>query len=144
MSDSGTTHESYIRDEAVKGSSDRGFGIVFVTVFALIGCWPLFGGEAPRPWALAIAGALLTVALVRPRWLAPANRLWMRIGLLLHRITNPLIMGLVFFLAVTPTALIMRAAGKDPLRRKIDRSAKTYWIHREPPGPPPDTMTNQF
>ena len=65
-------------------------------------------------------------------------------GLLLHRVTNPLLMGLVFFLAVTPTAFIMRLMGKDPLRLRIDRSAKSYWIDREPPGPEPDTMRNQF
>ena len=70
--------------------------------------------------------------------------MWTVFGLMLHRITNPLIMWLVFYGAVTPTALIMRAMGKDPLRRRLDRKAKSYWIVREPPGPAADTMNLQF
>jgi hypothetical protein len=104
-------------------------------VFAVIGLWPLMGSGDVRLWALGVAGILLVVSLAQPIWLAAGNRLWTRFGLLLHRITNPIIMGLVFFLAVTPTALILRMMGKDPLRRKIDRTANSYWIDREPPGP---------
>ena len=142
--DSGTTPESFIRDDEVKSSSDRSFGVVFTLVFAVIGLWPSMGSGDLRLWSLGAAGILLIIALAQPIWLAPANRLWTRFGLLLHRITNPIIMGLVFFLAVTPTALILRMMGKDPLRRKIDRTASSYWIDREPPGPAPDSMTNQF
>ena len=138
------THESFERDQQVKGSSDRSFGIVFAVVFAIIGFWPLIGGAAPRVWSLIVAGAFLAIAVVYPRLLAPLNRLWLKFGLLLHRITNPIIMGFVFFLAVVPTALIMKMLGKDPLRRKLDKDAASYWILREPPGPPPDSMKNQF
>lgn len=146
MSDSRTNavHEPLARDEEIKGSSDRGFGIVFAVVFSIIGLWPLIGGGAPRVWALSVGGAFLAVALIYPTILGPLNRLWMQFGLLLHKITNPLIMGLVFFISVTPIALIMKIMGKDPLNRKIDREAKSYWIEREPPGPPPESMTNQF
>lgn len=144
MIDSGANHESFIREEDVKSSSDRSFGIVFTVVFAIIGLWPLTGGNGVRLWSLGIAGLILAAALIHPVLLAPVNRLWMKFGLLLHRITNPIIMGLVFFVAVTPTALILRIMGKDPLQRKIDRDAASYWIDRKPPGPEPDTMTNQF
>ncbi len=144
MTDSGTNHEIFLREETVKTSTDRSFGIVFTVVFAIIGLWPLMGGHGVRLWAIAVAGVLLVVALVRPVWLAPANRLWTKFGLLLHHVTNPLIMGLVFFVVVTPMALGMRFLGKDPLCRKIDKSAKSYWIDREPPGPKPETMINQF
>lgn len=144
MSDPGTTHEHIGGNEEIKTASDRSFGVVFTIVFTIIGLWPLINKGDPYLWALSIAGLLLIVAIVRPAWLAPANRLWMRFGLLLHKITNPLIMGLVFFLTVTPTGLIMRAMGKDPLNRKLDRAAKSYWIEREPPGPAPETMINQF
>ena len=113
-------------------------------MFTIVGLWPLIHRGDPSLWALGIAGILLIVSIAQPVWLAPANRLWMRLGLLLHKITNPVIMGLVFFLTVTPTGIIMRAMGKDPLNRKIDRAAKSYWIKREPPGPPPETMINQF
>ena len=139
-----STHESYARDEEIKGSTDRAFGIVFVVVFLIIGLWPVMWGNAPRIWSLSIAGVLLLLALVRPTLLAPLNKLWMKFGLLLHKITNPLIMGLVFFLAVLPTGLIMRMLGKDILRCKLDPDAKSYWIERAPPGPDPDSMPNQF
>lgn len=144
MSKDGTTHENYRRTDPVKTSSDRSFGIVFTVVFLIIGFWPMTGGGALHVWALIVAGLFLAPALFRPGLLAPLNRLWARFGLLLHRITNPVIMGLVFFLTVTPTALVLKAMGKDPLRRKFDPAAESYWIDREPPGPPPDTMKNQF
>ena len=146
MTDSKTNavHETMKRDEEVKGSSDRAFGIVFTVVFVIVALWPLTGGESPRIWALIVAGVFLAAALMYPTILAPLNRLWTRFGLLLHKITNPIIMGLVFFVTVTPTALIMKMMGKDPLNRKIDRNAKSYWIDRQPPGPSPETMKNQF
>lgn len=144
MSDPGNLHESFDRRDEVKGSSDRAFGIVFTVVFALVGAWPLLHGNGLRLWSLAVAAAFLLAALVRPGLLAPLNRLWMKFGLLLHRITNPLIMGLVFFVAVVPTGLVMRLRGKDPLRLRFDREARSYWIDRKPPGPDPDTMRNQF
>jgi hypothetical protein len=137
-------HEPLTRDEEVRGSSDRSFGIVFTVVFAIVGLWPLIGGGSVRLWSLSIAGALLAISLIRPSLLAPFNRLWMRFGLLLHGVTNPIIMGLVFFLAVTPTALILKLMGKDPLRRRFDREVRSYWIERTPPGPDPESMKNQF
>ena len=138
------THESSEREQQVKGSSDRSFGIVFTVVFAIIGLWPLIHDAAPRLWSLIAAAAILAIALICPGLLAPFNRLWLKFGLLLHKITNPIIMGFVFFLAVVPTGLIMKMLGKDPLRRKLDKEAASYWIPREPPGPPPESMKNQF
>ena len=137
-------HERFERAQQVKGSTDRAFGIVFAVVFAVIGLWPLSSGDGVRLWSLGVGAALLLVAFARPTILGPLNRLWTKFGLLLHRITSPLIMAFVFYLAVTPTALVMRLAGKDPLRRRIERSARTYWIDRDPPGPAPDTIKHQF
>jgi hypothetical protein len=76
--------------------------------------------------------------------LAPLNRLWFRFGMILHAIVSPLVLGLIFYLVVTPTALLLRAIGKDPLRLRPDRAAASYWIAKAPPGPPPDTMKQQF
>jgi large-conductance mechanosensitive channel len=143
MSDQGT-HESFRQRDEVKGSSNRSFGIVFTVVFSIIGLFPLIGGTGPRLWALAIALLFLVAAFAFPKALAPLNRLWMRFGLLLHRIINPLIMALLFFVVVTPIALIMRILGKRPLLLKADPNASTYWIPREPPGPAPETMKQQF
>jgi len=143
MSDS-STHENFARREPVKGSSARSFGVVFTVVFAVIGAWPMMAGGEARLWSFVIAALFLAAVLVRPGVLAPLNRLWMRLGQLLHNVTNPVIMGLAFFLAVTPTAVIMRVLGKDLLNRRLDPAAKSYWIERRPPGPRPETMKQQF
>ena len=144
MSEPSQLHEDFARDDKVEGSSDRSFGFVFAAVFTLIGLWPLMGGGQVRIWALGIAAAFAVVVLARPGLLAPLNRLWTRFGLLLHKVVSPLIMGMLFYLTVTPIGLLMRAFGKDPLRLRPDPDAASYWIERDPPGPAPETMKNQF
>ena len=139
-----TAHEQLSREPEVRGSSDRSFGLVFAAVFLTAGLSPLVRGETPRAWALALAGVLIAIALAMPPLLAPLNRLWTRFGLLLGKVTTPVVMGVLFYLVVTPTGLLMRLFGKDPLRLSCDREAGSYWIQREPPGPSPETMTNQF
>lgn len=137
-------HENFSRDEEVRGSSDRSFGVVFTVVFALIGLFPLLGGGELRLWALGVAGAFLLAALVVPRVLAPLNRLWFRFGMLLHRVVSPLVMGIVYFAVFTPLGALMRALGKRPLALSFDRSAESYWIVRESAEPPSETMKRQF
>jgi predicted membrane metal-binding protein len=139
-----TTHERLVHEEAVRGSSDRAFGLVFAAVFAIVGAWPLLRGRPVRWWAVGVALVFLVAALAAPRMLAPLNRLWLKLGLLLHRIVNPVVMGFVFFSTVTPIAIVLRLRGKDLLRLRRDPAASTYWIERRPPGPAPATMTRQF
>ena len=139
-----SAHEDLKRESEVKESSDRSFGVVFAAVFALIGLWPLLGGGGARWWALATAVAFAVVALAAPRLLRLPNALWQKLGRALNRVVSPLVIGLVFFTAVVPTGLMMRLFGKDPLRLRFDREATSYWIERRPPGPPGDTMPNQF
>ena len=139
-----STHERLLVDEAIQGSSDRSFGVVFAVVFTIIGLWPLLDGPNVRWWSLAIAAGFAVVSAVRPGLLAPLNRLWLKFGLLLNRIVSPLVMGFLFYVVVTPIALMMRASGKDPLRLKYDAAARSYWIPREPPGPSPETIKNQY
>ena len=131
----------------IEGSSDRVFGIVFTIGFMVVGLWPLIGDinafDRLNWWALGVAAVILALALARPTVLGPANRLWLRVGLLLNRVVNPVVMAIMFFVVLTPLAIVMRLAGKDPLRRNFDRGASSYWIAREP-GPAPDTMKNQF
>lgn len=125
----------------VKMGSERSFGFVFAAVFTIIALWPLISGSAVRYWALGIAAVFAVTALAAPRILAPLNKLWFKFGVLLGAIVAPIVMFLLFFLAVTPTAIIMRALGKDLLLQKIDKSAVSYWIEREEPV---GSMKNQF
>ena len=128
----------------MKRASERAFGVAFAVVFTAIGLFPLLGDGAPRAWALTLAGVLLALALVKPEVLAPLNRAWFRVALVLQQGVSLLAMGILFYGVVTPTGLIMRGLGKDLLRLSYDRQANSYWIHRDPPGPPADSMEQQF
>jgi hypothetical protein len=138
------THEDFGRHDEVRGPSDRSFGVVFVVVFALIGMWPLLHGAPARRWALAICAGLALISAAQPRLLHPANVVWMRFGMLLSKVMNPVVTGLVFYLVVTPIGLLMRVLGKAPLPLGYDRQASSYWIDRRPPGPKPESMSHQF
>jgi hypothetical protein len=138
------SHEDLSREHRVEGSSDRAFGLVFATVFLLIAFWPVFYRQAPRWWALGIAALFAWVAFWKPALLAHPNRLWTRLGVLLGKVVSPIALGILFYAVITPIGIAMRLAGKDPLRLKLGSGAGSYWIPRKPPGPPPDSMTNQF
>lgn len=138
------SHEDLTREHRVDGSSDRSFGIVFAVVFVAIGTWPILSAAAPRWWAFTIAALIGLIALLRPALLAWFNRQWGRFGILLGRIVSPIALGLLFYGVLTPVGILVRLAGKDPLRLRRDTAAGSYWRPRVPPGPPPDSMTNQF
>ena len=137
-------HEDFGRDDGAKAGSERSFGVVFAVVFVIIGLLPLWDGGPLRLWALIVAGAFLAAGLFVPVILRPLNRLWFLFGIALHKVMSPLIMGLMFYLTVTPIALIMRMVGKDPHNRRFDPNTKSYWVKRDPPGPAPETMRQQF
>jgi hypothetical protein len=136
-------HESLERDP-VPQSSARAFGWVMAAVAAIVALWPLMDDGAPRLWAAAIAALFVVAALVRPALLTPLNRAWLALGRALHAVMSPLIMGLVYAVAVIPTGLYLKLAGKDPLRLKYDPAAPSYWIARDPPGPPRGSFKTQF
>ena len=116
----------------VEMGSERSFGIVFAVVFAIIAFWPLvFHGGGVRIWALAIAAAFLIVAFLAPHVLKPLNRLWFLFGMLLSRIVSPLVMGIIFFVTVTPIGLIRRIKNPDPLRQEFEPETESYWIERD-------------
>ena|SRR5579859_3286755 len=137
-------HEDLTREQDVEGSSDRVFGLVFAGVFLVIAGSPLFRGETPRWWALVVTVVFALVALLKPKLLSRLNRLWIMLGTLLGKVVSPIALGILFFGVFTPVGALIRLRGKDPLRLKRDPDADSYWIPREPPGPPPDSMTNQF
>jgi len=137
-------HESFDRPEDVQGSSDRSFGLVFAAVFAAIGLVPLILSGPIRLWALLAAAFFLAAGLLFPKALGPLNRLWLKFGLLLHKIVSPIVLGIMFFVVLTPIGLLLRARGRDPLRLKPNRQSRSYWIERVPPGPAPESIKDQF
>jgi Saxitoxin biosynthesis operon protein SxtJ len=138
------SHEDLSREQQVEGSSDRAFGLVFAAVFLLIAIWPLFYRETPRWWSAGVAALFAVIALSKPALLAYPNRQWTKLGVLLGKVVSPIALGILFYGVITPIGIAMRLAGKDPLRLKLGPGPGSYWILRKPPGPPPDSMTNQF
>ena len=139
-----STHESFSRDEEIVVGSDRTFGLVMAGAFAVVSALNVWHAGRIWPWTATLAAIFVVAALLRPALLNPLNRIWMKFGLLLHKIVNPVIMALLFYGTVLPTGLIARAMGKDLLRLKREPDAASYWIVRAPPGPAPDTMKDQF
>jgi predicted membrane metal-binding protein len=136
------THESYTARTDVKSGSDRSFGLVFAVVFCIVALFPLLDSGDVRIWALIVASIFVLAAFFCTAALKPLNLTWFKFGLLLHKIVNPIIMGLMFYLTIMPIGLIMRLAGKDILNLRIDKAAPTYWITRE--SPERDSLKNQF
>jgi len=136
--------ENKPKPPAVKPLANRTFGLIFAAIFLVIALLPvIFGGDA-RKWALLMAAAFSVPAILFPKILTPLNLLWAKFGLLMHKIVNPILMGLIFFIAVLPTGLIMRLLGKDSMQRKLDPDTTSYWIEREPGSLSKDSFDNQF
>ena len=126
--------------DEIKISSNRSFGIVFFIVFLLIALYPLLKGNDLRIWSLVISFIFLILGLINSKILTPLNRLWFKFGLLLGRFISPIIMGIIFFLVVTPIGIIMRLLKKDLLNLKYNKK-ETYWIDKSGPK---SKMKNQF
>lgn len=95
--------------------------------------------------AFGIAAAVfLAATLIRPSILHPLNRAWMAFGNLLHRVVNPIVLGVIFYVVLTPMGVLMRLRGRDPMQRRLDPQSTSYWVHRKPPGPSPDSLNDQF
>ena len=124
----------------IKISSNKSFGIVFFVVFLLIGLYPLIYDENVRIWSLIISFIFLVLGFLNSSILTPLNLLWFKFGILLGKLISPIIMGIVFFLVVTPIGLIMRLFKKDLLKLKKN-NAKSYWIKRSTNE---SSMKNQF
>jgi hypothetical protein len=137
-------HEDLARHDEIIGSSDRSFGLMIAAVCLLIGTIRLLLGHNYAYWWLGTGLLLLGLALFWTAPLAPLNWLWLRLGLLLYRVVNPVVMALLFVTTIIPIGLLLRLFGKDPLRLRRDAAAPTYWLPRDPPGLEPKSMTNQF
>jgi MFS superfamily sulfate permease-like transporter len=139
-----SAHEFQPREEDVKVSSDRSFGLVFAGFFALLGTLSLYYGGTHWYYWFPLAALFGVLAYSAPGLLAPLNRLWAKFGHLLHMVISPVLLGVLFYLCISPIGFLMRLTGKDPLRRKFEPAATSYWIVRSPPGPAPETFKNQF
>ena len=127
--------------DEIKLGSNRSFGIVFFIVFVLIAIYPLINQGEVRIWSLIISFLFLFLGLFNSKILTPLNKLWFRFGLFLGKIISPIIMGLIFFLVVTPIGLLMRLFGKDILNLKLNKKKTSYWIEKVGPK---SKMKNQF
>lgn len=142
MKAAGSAHEPLPEQDVIE-ASPRSFGLVFAGVFAIVGLWPLWDSEPVRLWSLIAAATFLLVAIGRPAALTPLSDWWQRLARLLHHVVNPVVMGVLFYLVVTPFGLVMRLLGKGPRRGfSPDPNASTYWRVRGPA--PPSSMRNQF
>ena len=119
------------RNSNIKISSNRNFGLVFFIVFLIVSIWPLTYDEPVRIWSAIISSIFLILGLMNSKLLSPLNKLWFKFGMILGAIVSPVVMGVVFFLVVTPIGLIMRIIGKDVLNKKFDKKKITYWIKRD-------------
>ena len=127
--------------DEIKLGSNRSFGIVFFIVFVLIATYPLLNQGEVRIWSLIISFLFLFLGLLNSKILTPLNKLWFRFGLFLGKIISPIIMGVIFFLVVTPIGLLMRLFGKDVLNLKLNKKKSSYWIEKDGPK---SKMKNQF
>ena len=123
-----------------KISSNRSFGIIFFIVFSLIALYPLIYNGEIRIWSITISLIFLVLGLLNSKILTPLNKIWFKFGIFLGKIISPFVMGIIFFLVVTPIGLIMRLLGKDVLNLKYNKN-KSYWIEKNGPK---SKMKNQF
>ena len=115
----------------IKSSSNRNFGLVFFVVFLIVALWPLKNEEDIRLWSLVISIIFFILGVINSKLLTPLNKLWFKFGIFLGAIISPIIMGIVYFLVVTPTGVFMRFLGKDLLKKDKVKNVSTYWIKRD-------------
>jgi len=124
----------------IKIGSNRSFGIVFFIVFLLIAIYPLINQGEIRVWSVLISLLFLILGIINSKILTPLNKAWFKFGIFLGKIISPIVMGVIFFLVVTPIAFLMRILKKDLLNLKYNKNS-SYWIEKTDPK---STMKNQF
>ncbi len=125
--------------------SERSFGLLFTVIFLLLAGYTWHSGSDSLHTAicLVLAGAFLLSGLLAPGLLTPLNKLWFQLGLAMGRIVSPIVLGVLFFIVITPVAIFMRIIGRDELKLK-KQNVSSYWIERTPPGPEPESFKDQF
>ncbi len=130
-----------MNSQKIKIGSNKSFGIVFFVVFLIIGLYPLIYNDNPKIWSLIISAIFLFLGLINSKLLTPLNKAWFIFGIFLGKIVSPFIMGIIFFLVVTPIGFIMKILGKDLLQLKFNKNVQTYWIEKSDQK---SKMKNQF
>tara|TARA_B100001769_G_scaffold31156_1_gene20456 strand:- start:24 stop:410 length:387 start_codon:yes stop_codon:yes gene_type:complete len=126
--------------QKIKLPSNKNFGIVFSIVFLIIAVWPLLSQNDIRIWSLIISGIFLVLGLINSKLLLPLNKIWFKFGIFLGNFIAPIVMGIIYFMVVTPTGLIMKLLGKDLLNLKKSNK-DTYWIDKDNSN---NDLKNQF
>ncbi len=140
-----STLEPPHRETPVPPASDRAFGLMMAAAACVVALWPWIMDQGEmRHGAVGLSVLLALAASIVPGVLAPFNRVWGQIGQILNRIVTPVVMGILFFGVLTPIALLMRWTGRRPLHLEWQPEAPSYWVHREPPGPEPESMKQPF
>jgi len=121
-------------------NSNKSFGVVFFLFFLFISIYPLLNNQNIRLWSLFISLIFLILGLLNSSILSPLNKIWFKFGILLGKIISPLVMGVIFFIVVTPIGILMKILKKDLLNLKYNNS-KSYWIIKKGPK---SEMKNQF
>jgi Flp pilus assembly pilin Flp len=146
MSNASGMHEQFGKRDDVKAPTERSFGITFTVAFALLAAFTYWHRGATMTFytVIVVSAAFAVVTLVAAHLLRPLNLIWLKFGLLLHKVVNPVIMGLLFFGVFTPMGVVMRAIGVDLLRLKRKPATETYWISRRDESIQDSSMKNQF
>ncbi len=117
-------------DSKIKLPSNRNFGIVFFFFFLIIALWPLIKQNEIRYWSVILSIIFLILGIINSKVLTPLNKVWFKIGIILGNIISPIVLSLIFYLIVTPTAIILKLFGKDVLNLK-NKNSKSYWIEKD-------------
>ena len=126
------SHETLASFRKVSAGSPRKFGLTVGAILCALAVVPMLHGQPARLWLLVPGAILVLLGAAAPAVLTPLNGLWFRFGLLLGRVTNPLVMGVLFFAVMVPIGWMLRRSGKDLLRLQRDPAAESYWIARDP------------
>jgi len=129
-----------MQNKDIKLGSNRSFGIVFFVVFFIISIYPLINDNPIRLWSLILSLIFLILGLINSKILTPLNIIWMKFGMYLGIFISPIVMGIVFFLVVTPIGIIMKILSKDLLNLRMNKE-NSYWIEKDKIK---SNMKNQF
>lgn len=125
--------------------SNRTFGLLFIGVFAFLGLYGLWKGwdSLGVQICFALSALVASLTLFAPALLTPFNKAWYQLGLFLGKVVSPIVLGILFFIVITPVALVMRLAGRDALKLR-KQNVSSYWVDRQPPGPNSESFKDQF